>query len=550
MYRPRPPQLLRLMPRLLNKLFIAIKSFLLKKALPVVCGALFLLVSHASAKDAFVTASLGEPSNLIPFFATDSASAHLTKLIYNGLVKYDANLKLIGDLAESFTVSPDGLRIVFYLRKNVEWQDGRPFTSQDVLFTFQKLTDPNVPTPFGGDFERVASLKTPDLYTVEVTYKEPFSPGLASWTMGIVPKHLLEKEDLLKTAFIRRPVGTGPYKLKKWKPGDIVELVANERYHEGRPNIDRYFIRIIPDQAITFFELQTEAIDEAGLTPLQYTKQTDTSFFKKKYEKYRYPSFGYNFLAYNLRNEMFSDKRVRNAIGLAIKKEEIIDVVLMGVGRVSTGPFLPTSWAYNPAVQNAYDPAKAKTLLAEAGWADTNTDGILDKEGRKLAFTVLTNQGNDQRKLTCEIIQKNLRDIGIEMKIQIVEWSTFIKEFVDKKKFDAILLGWNLTPEPDIFDIFHSSRTGQGQYNFIEYRNAEVDSLLESARALFDEEERKKIYHKVHEIIHEEEPYTFLFFTDAMPILHRRFKGVSLTAQGIRYDFIRWTVPDQETLYA
>lgn len=538
------------MHRQLNKLPKYFSCFLLKKVFPILLGALFLFPSYATANDAFVTASIGEPSVLIPFLATDSASASLTKIIFNGLLKYDPDLKLKGDLAESYEVLDGGLRLVFHLRKDVKWHDGKPFTSADVEFTFKKLTDPEVPTPYGGDFERVEKLNVIDDHTVEVIYKEAFSPGLASWTMGIVPKHLLEKEDLMKTEFARNPVGTGPYRLKKWKTAQVVELTANPDYYEGKPGIDKFFYRIIPDQAVTFFELQTEALDEIGLTPLQYAKQTDTTFFKEKYQKYRYPGFVYNYLAYNMNNSLFADRRIRNAIGLAIKKQEIIDVVLMGVGSICTGPFLPTSWAYNHDVKSEYSPEKAKQLLADAGWRDTDGDGFLDKDGKRFSFTVLTNQGNDQRKQTCEVIQKNLSDIGIDMKIQIVEWSTFIKEFVDKKKFDALLLGWNTTPEPDIFDIFHSSKIGNGQFNFIEYKNPEVDRLLEEARRLFDESERKKIYHKVHEIIHDEEPYTFLFFTDALPILHKRFKGVSQTALGIHYDFIRWSVPDKETLYA
>ncbi len=502
------------------------------------------------AGDAFVTASIGEPTNLIPFFASDSASATISRLIFNGLVKYDKDLKLVGDLATDWEVKNAGINIIFHLRKNVFWQDGAPFTADDVEFTFNKLTDPNTPSPYGGDFEKVKSLKVLDPYTVEVTYKEPFSPGLASWSMGIVPKHILLNENLLTTEFARKPIGTGPYILKSWKTGQALELFSNRDYFEGRPHIDRYLYRIIPDQATIFLELQTGNLDLVGLTPLQYQRQTETAYFKTNYTKYRYPSFGYTYIGYNLENPLFSDVRVRKAIGTAINKREIIDVTLMGLGRVSTGPFLPGTWAYNESVkESVFDPERAKALLSEAGWNDTNGDGILDKDGMKFSFTILTNQGSDERKMACEMVQKRLKDIGIEMKIQVVEWSTFLKEFIDKKRFEAVLLAWQLSPDPDIHDIFHSSKTSPGSFNFVSYKNGEVDRLLEEGRRLFSEKERAAVYHRVHEILSQEEPYTFLYVAEALPILHKRFKGVELAPAGIGHNFIHWFVPTSEQKY-
>lgn len=500
--------------------------------------------------DAFVTAAIAEPANLIPFFASDSASAHISRLIFNGLVKYDKNLKLAGDLADDWEVKEGGRVIVFHLRKGVAWQDGAPFTAEDVAFTFEKLTDTRLPTPYGSDFEKVKTLKVIDPYTVEVVYREPFSPGLASWSMGIVPKHLLENENLLSTRFSRQPVGTGPYILKKWKTGERLELAANPHYFEGRPWIDRYVYRINPDESTTFLELETENLDSVGLTPLQYRRQTDNPFFKKNYVKFRLPSFSYTYLGYNLQNPLFADKRVRKALGLAVNKREIIDVALLGLGRVATGPFLPESWAYNPAVrESAFDPAAARKLLTEAGWADTDGDGVLDKGGQKFSFTVLTNQGNEERRMVCEMIQKRLRDIGIRMQIRVVEWGTFLKEFIDKKRFEAVLLAWQLSYDPDIYDIFHSSKTHPGEFNFVTYRNDEADRLLEEGRRLFPEEERARVYQRLHEILSDDEPYTFLYVPEALPVVHRRFRGVESAPIGVGHNFIHWFVPANEQKY-
>jgi peptide/nickel transport system substrate-binding protein len=507
--------------------------------------------SSGKTGDAFVTSSIGEPSNLIPFLATDSASAELSRLIFNGLLKYDKNIQLTGDLAESWEVMDGGLRVKFHLRTGVRWQDGAPFTARDVKFTYDKLVDPSTPTPYGGDFEKVKSLTVTDDHTVEVIYKEAFSPGLSSWTIGIVPEHLLKGEDLMKTSFARNPVGTGPYKLRKWVSGERVDLSANEDYFEGKPALLRYVYRIIPDQTTNFLELQTGGLDLSALTPLQFHRQTDTDFFKTKYKKIRFPSFSYAYIGYNLEDPLFSDVRVRRAVGMAIDKKEVIDVTLMGLGRVSTGPFLPGTWAYNPEVkESVFDPAAARALLESAGWKDSDGDGTIDKDGTKFSFTLITNQGNDQRRMACEVVQNRLRAVGIDVKIQVVEWGTFLREFIDKKRFQAVLLAWQMSRDPDVYDIFHSSKTAAGQFNYVTYKSAEADALLDEGRLLFDEGERATVYKKLHARIAEDEPYTFLYVPDATIAIHRRFQNVEETPTGLAPNFIRWSVEPDERKYS
>ncbi|MBU1913190.1 MAG: peptide-binding protein [Candidatus Omnitrophica bacterium] len=359
---------------------------------------LFLLGFTPEYGDTIVAGSIGEPRTFVPILASDSSSGTICSLIFNGLVKYDKDLNLTGDLAEKWEVSQDGLEITFYLRKGVKWHDGEPFTSKDVEFTYKGLINPGVRTPYGGDFLMVKNLEVVDDYTLKVYYKEPFSPGLASWGMNIMPAHLLEKEDLNTTKFARNPIGTGPYKFKLWKTGERVELVSNHDYFEGRPYIDRYIYRIIPDTATLFLELRAQAVDYSSLTPIQFRRQTETKFFEKNFQKFNFPSFGYTYMGYNLKDPKFRDVKVRAAINYAINKEEIIRGVLLGLGRVSTGPFIPESWAYNKDVKPLeYNPGKAREILKEAGWEDKDGDGILEKDGMKFSFTVITNQGNDEK---------------------------------------------------------------------------------------------------------------------------------------------------------
>jgi len=511
---------------------------------------LVLLGFRPDYGDAIVVGSIGEPRTLVPILASDSASGTICGMVFNGLVKYDKDLNLVGDLAEIWEVSEDGLEITFYLKKGVKWHDGESFTAKDVEFTYKSLIDPNVRTAYSGDFQMVKSMEIMDDYRVRIVYKEPFSPGLSSWGMNIMPEHLLKSEDLNNAKFARSPIGTGPYKFKLWKTGERVELESNHDYFEGRPCIDRYIYRIIPDQATLFLELRAEGVDYIGLTPLQFKRQTESRFFKDNFQKFNFPSFGYTYMGYNLNDARFKDLTVRQAINYAIDKDEIVRGVLLGMGRVATGPFLPESWAYNKDVNAAeYDPDKARLILEEAGWRDEDGDGILEKDGAKFSFTVVTNQGNEQRRMTAEIIQRRLKEVGIELKIKIIEWSAFVSEFIDKRRFDAVLLGWGLGQDPDMYDIWHSLKTKQGEFNFVGYSNSEVDELLLAGRRTFDQEERSRIYHRVHEILYREQPYLFLYVPDSLPIIHSRFKGIEVGAAGIGHNFIKWHVPKPHQKY-
>ena len=315
--------------------------------------------------DTLIAGSIGEPSILIPMLAGDSASHEVAGLIYNGLIKYDTDLSIIGDLAESWNISPDGLVITFRLKKGVKWTDGVEFTADDVMFGYKTIIDEKTPTPYKEDFLQVKKAEVLDRYTFRITYEKPFAPALSSWgNLVVLPKHLLEGKDITKSELTRKPVGLGMYKLDRWTPGQEVILDSNKNYFEGRPYINRYVYKIIPDPATMFLELQAGGIDMMGLTPIQYTKQTDTDIFKQNFQKFRYPVFSYTYMGFNLKHPWFKDKRVRQAIAHAIDKEEIVDVVLFGLGSPATGPYVPNTWVYNSGTKKYdYNLEKAKKLL-------------------------------------------------------------------------------------------------------------------------------------------------------------------------------------------
>lgn len=524
------------------------------RGLPLLTAALFLCIpvvlSAQEYGDAYVSGSIADARTLIPILASDTASSAVCGSIYNGLVKYDKNVQLTGDLAESWEVIEEGLAIIFHLRKNVLWHDGVPLTARDVEFTYRALIDPQVRTPYSGDFQEIKSLEVIDDYTVKVIYKEPFSPGLSSWGMSIMPRHLLEHEDLHTTEFARHPVGSGPYRFRSWRTQEKIELASNHGYFEHRPYIDRVIHRVIPDASTVFLELQTEGLDAAGLTPLQFSRQTDTDFFNRTFRKFRLPSFSYVYLGYNLKDPRFRDLRIRQALNYAVDKQEILAIILLGMGRVSTGPFIPDTWSFNPSVQPApFDPDRAVALLKEAGWSDTDNDGLIDKDKCPFEFTIITNQGNEERLKAAQVIQRRLREIGIRVKIKVIEWSVFISEFIDKRNFEAVLLGWSLARDPDLYDIWHSSKTREGEFNFLSYANEEVDRLLIEGRRTFELSQRAACYQRIQEILYEEQPCMFLYVPDSLFALHKRFRAVEQAPLGIGYNFIDWWVASSEHRY-
>jgi peptide/nickel transport system substrate-binding protein len=506
--------------------------------------------------DTFVQASIGDITGLIPNITTDAASHEVGGLIYDGLVQTDKDLNYAPSIAESWQFSKDCLNLTFKLRKNVKWHDGKPFTAEDVLFTYKAMMNPKTPTAYRDDFEPVKDVQVLDPYTVRVLYSQPFAKAVSSWGQAMLPKHLLEKyveEGKLREApQVAMPVGTGPYRFQEAKTGEKVVLVANKDYYVGgRPYLGRIVYRIIPSQATIFLEAKAKGVDMTRLTAIQFARQTDYPGFKKDFDKYRYADNRYTYLGFNLKDPRFADRRVRQAFAYAINKQELIDGVSMGLAREATGPYRPGTWAYTDKVKRyPYDPAKAKQLLAAAGWTERNGDGILrNKDGQPFSFTIRTNQGNDERKKVAEIIQERLKEIGVQTDIQTIEWAAFLKEYIRQKRFEAIVLGWGTGTDPDQYPVWHSSQSGPEQLNAVSYANPEVDALLEKGRASCNQKERVATYHRIQEILAEDQPYVFLYFQDTLWAVSSRVRGIKPEPAGILYNFTDWFVPKQLQRY-
>jgi peptide/nickel transport system substrate-binding protein len=506
--------------------------------------------------DTFIEASIGDIGGLIPTLTSDQSSYEVGGLIYDGLVKTDKDLNLAPAMAQSWMYSRDCLDLTFKLRQDIKWHDGYPFTSADVLFTYQAMINPKTPAPFKEGFLLVKSVDAPDAYTVRVHYDKPYARAVETWGTSILPKHLLQSfadaGTLRESPQNSQPVGTGPYRFQEWKPGEKVVLVANPDYYEGRPYLSRIVYRVIPSQATIFLELKANGVDYVNtLTGIQYARQTEYPAFRKAYHKFRYPASDYTFLGFNLKDPRFADRRVRQAFAHAINKQELIDGVRLGLAREATGPIRPGTWAYTDKVTRFdYDPEKAKALLAEAGWKDRDGDGVVeDRSGKPFTLTIRTNQGNDERKKIAEIVQQRLKEVGVQADIQLIEWAAFIKEFVKPRRFEVVVLGLGTGIDPDQFVVWHSSQRGPDQMNRTGYENPEVDRLLEAGRMSCVQSERVRYYHRIQEILAEDLPMIFLYYRDALPVVAARVRGVSPTPSGIMYNFNEWYVPKSQQRY-
>ncbi|WP_054031109.1 peptide-binding protein [Desulfatitalea tepidiphila] len=434
--------------------------------------------------------------------------------------------------------------IDFYLRPNVKFHDGHPLTAADVAFTYRAILNPKNFSPRLPDFEPVQSVEVIDPLTIRFVYKRLYSPALATWGMGILPAHLLDDDALRAEAidsgkdpdaftmrqsrFNRHPIGSGPFVFQEWKSDQFLRLERFDDYWEGPPNYHRYVMRIIPDMLTQEMEFYSGTIDNYSVLPHQVARLEKD----ERFQHFSGIALGYTYIGYNLRRAPFDDVRVRRALGMAIDRQEIIDYVLYGQGESITGPFAKQTDYYNDAIEPLpYDPQGALALLAEAGWTP-GPDGYLQKKGRRMAFTLITNNGNPLRKAVLAIAQDAWKKIGIQVETDLLEWSVFIQKRVHELDFDALVLGWSLGIDPDLYQIWHSSQSAPYQLNFVGFNDPEADDLIIKIRQEYDHATQVAYCHRLHRIIAEAQPYTFLYVGRWTAVLDKRIVRKIMTAEG------------------
>jgi peptide/nickel transport system substrate-binding protein len=519
--------------------------------------------SAAAGRDMVVGLS-GDATSLNPVIATDSMSYIVEWPVFDSLVELDASLNVKPLLAESWEAARDGLTYTFKLKKGVTWHDGKPFTARDVAFTFYSVLDPKVTTPHRAYFDALVGFpeltakenpKKPeelaarpieivDDHTVRFKLRYPSGSLLAVLTnprAGIVPEHLLKGQDLNTAEFNRKPVGTGPFKFVEWRRGERIVMKANEKYHGGRPALNRLIFRIIPDAVVLLQELRSGGVDLMENPPLtEVTRLKQTAGLKVLTAD----NTSYTYFGWRQDVAPFTDVKVRRALNHAIDVPSMIKEVLQGYASQATGQFPPSSWAYDPSVKPyAYDPNKARALLAEAGFKP-GADGILVKDGKPFTFTIRHDVANQTVKDTAVIVQEYLKRVGIDAKLEPLDWPTFVKKLF-ASEFEGIVVNWtnHHDPDPFAYTIWHSSQW-KGR-NFAHYKNPRVDELLEQARRTGAVAERKKAYSEFSKTLMEDAPYVFLYFPQQVYVTRQGYEGFATipTFAGIYQSLkaVRWT---------
>jgi peptide/nickel transport system substrate-binding protein len=459
--------------------------------------------------------------------------------IYDPLLDYDEKGDMIPVLAAALPeVSDDHLRMTVRLRTDAHWQDGVPITSQDVKFTLDKVRDPKIPAiNKAAYFEKLDRLEVVDNHTVVFVWKQAFAPALFAITqIWPIPEHIYGKGDFLTHAANRMPVGSGPFKLEEWVSSQYLSLVRYDDYYGKKAYLDRIIFKVVEDDAVALNMLKAGELDEMRATQVQWEKQMNEPDFQERFRKVDYYFPGYNFIAWNCRSSWFADGRVRKAMSMLFDRESVNTKIFSGFARLVSGPFYINSWAYDKTVRPLpFDPGAAKALLDQAGWKDDNGDGVREKDGRKFEFELNIISGSNTAAQFSQLLQEECGRAGVRIKIRQLEGATFFDR-IDKGDFDAAMLGWRLDLDPDVFDTFHSSMTPPRGLNHGFYSNPEVDSLLVAGRAEFDQAKRAEIYHRIHRIMADDPPYTFInAVPDKRPIA-RKIQGVSISQTG-PYDF-------------
>lgn len=491
---------------------------------PLLTLGMALLLGSASAQSGILKLPLINDPIMNPLLAPELGSVLINKVIFSGLLRPNENQLPEPDLARSWKVTGGGRIYTFTLRDDVKWHDGKPFTADDVVFTFKNIIDPKSGSRLVSDFSTIKEVVAVNPTTVKFTLSAPFAPFLTllGHNAGILPKHLLAGKNLNDaTAFNRMmPVGTGPFKVTRAVPGSSITLEANKDYYGNKPKLSGIVFKVVPDINAQVAQLKSGELDWVNIEPNNLASvQNDPNIVIKQANAVQH------FLVFfNRKNPLFAPAKVREAMQYAVNRKAIIEGVLKGFADYPTGT-IPTALRkyYDKSIKPIqYDPARAKQLLAQAGWKPDARGNLVNAAGTPFKFTLIVDKGNPTREQSALAVQQDLKKIGMDVTLQTLEFATLVRDFLVPGKFDANLIWWTTPADPDQYSFY---ATGQDN-NEASYSNKRADSLLKLGRETANPETRQKIYNSFQQLEMTDPPVLVLYYPKEIQAIRRNVTGV------------------------
>lgn len=460
-------------------------------------------------------------------------------LLFDGLTAHNGENEVVPALAKSWEFDEASCTYTFHLEEGVRWHDGEPFTAEDVKFTIEAIMDPENGSENAPNYEDVEEIKVVDETTVAFRLAAPNVAFLDYMTMAVLPKHLLEGENMQEADFFRAPVGTGPYKLESWDTGQAIVLVKNDAYFRGAPHIDRVIFKIVTDDNAKALQMEAKEVDLALLTP----KAAQSFADRAGYVCYDMETSDYRGILFNFQNDFWQKNRdIIPAVCYAIDRQAIIDAVLLGQGMPAYGPLQRNRYNNENVEQYAYNPQKAREVLEAAGCV-MGEDGFYERNGEKLSFVISVGAGDQVRIDMAQAAAQQISQIGIECKVEIptrIDWESQM----------AYLIGWGSPFDADdhTYKVFGTDKGA----NYSGYSNEAVDRYLTQARQSDDPKVRAEAYDRFQEELAKDPAYAFICYIDANYVADASIHGISPNTVmghhgvGIFWNIEDWTIEEIE----
>lgn len=507
-----------------------------------------------------------EPGNLNTIIWPTTSDTNVTHMIYNCLLVPDKNLEMVGDLADSWTVSKDGKTYTITLKEGITWHDGVPFTAEDVEFTYAAMAHPEYDSGStsrvmpvvgaeeyrNGTADSIKGIQVIDELTISFTTKEPYAPFLASLYIGIVPKHILKDvspAEWAKHESNRAPIGTGPFKFVTWEAGQYIELEANQEYFDGAPKLDGIIYRF-GDANTMLAAFMNNEIDISPI-PIAEVELVDTlDFAEIKLQN----TLSVYYVGFNLRTDFFDEKEVRQALAHGVNKELIVQSIFGQYGQVEDDIFPSAHWSHSPnlTIYN-YDPDKAMAMLEGAGFVK-NANGYYERDGKELAFTMEVPTGKKEREQTAVLLKQDWEAIGVKCELQQLDFPTLVTKLLPKTKdgkqreveatdFDSFILGFGVEADPDEYrPYFHTDFMPPNGYNFCGYTTPAMDILLDTQYTEVDAEARKQMFWQIGEELAEEEPWIPIYSQSSAFVSNVKVKNFDPDFRGVTFNAEDWYI--------